>query len=67
MSTVTVQVIKTEADYQEALRRLRQLLNAPPDTPEGDEADVYSTQSGFPDFTGLPNSAFLSRIGEGGM
>ncbi len=42
MATVTVQVIKTEADYQEALRRLRQLLNAPQDTPEGDEADVLT-------------------------
>ncbi len=42
MATVTVQVIKTEADYQEALRRLRQLLDAPQDTPEGDEADVLT-------------------------
>ncbi|PSB08953.1 transcriptional regulator [filamentous cyanobacterium CCP1] len=35
--------IKTEADYQETLKAIEQLLNAAPNTPESDRLDVLST------------------------
>jgi len=34
--------IKTEDDYQKALRRLEVIFNAPPNTKEGDEAEILS-------------------------
>ncbi|MBV6641020.1 MAG: transcriptional regulator [Cyclobacteriaceae bacterium] len=33
-------IIKTEAEYQQALKRLDQLFDAPENTPEGDEAEL---------------------------
>lgn len=35
--------IKTEADYAAALARIDALMEAEPDTPEGDELDVLAT------------------------
>lgn len=37
-----VKMIKTEEDYQKALKRLESIFDAPIDTPEGDEAEVLS-------------------------
>jgi len=36
-------VIKTEADYESALARLEALLDAEPETPEGDEFELWAT------------------------
>jgi len=38
-----IRPIKTEADYQAALREIDRLLDAEPNTPEGDRLDVLST------------------------
>ena len=38
-----VKLIKTEADHAEALARLGQLMDAAPDTPEGDELKLLAT------------------------
>lgn len=35
-----IRVIKTEQDYQEALKRLEVVFDAPVDSPEGDEAEI---------------------------
>ncbi len=35
--------IKTETDYNAALKRIEMLMDAEPDTPEGDELDILST------------------------
>jgi HTH-type transcriptional regulator / antitoxin HigA len=35
--------IKTEADYQAALRRVDALMHAQPNTPEGDDLDLLTT------------------------
>lgn len=37
-----IKVIKTEADYREALRSLELLFDAPADSPEGDRAELLS-------------------------
>lgn len=37
-----LRLIKTEADYQEALNRLEELFDAQPGTEEGDELEVLS-------------------------
>lgn len=36
-------VLKTEAEYEAALARLDELLDAEPDTPEGDEFELWAT------------------------
>lgn len=38
-----IKPIKTEADYRVALREIEELMNAQPDTPEGDRLDVLTT------------------------
>lgn len=38
-----IKPIRTEADYEEALRRVEALWNAPAGSPEGDELDVLVT------------------------
>lgn len=38
-----IRPIRTEADYEAALRRIEGLMNAEVDTPEGDELDVLAT------------------------
>ncbi len=35
-----IKPIKTEADYQKALKRLNEIFDAPVGTPESDEADI---------------------------
>ena len=37
-----IRVIKTEEDYQKALKRLEEIFHSPMDTVEGDEAEVLS-------------------------
>ena len=37
-----IKVIKTEQDYEQALRRLEEIFEAPVDSPEGDEAELLS-------------------------
>lgn len=37
-----IKVIKTELDYQQALKRLEVIFDAPIDSPEGDEAEILS-------------------------
>lgn len=39
---MNIKPIKTEKDYQEALKRLEMIFDAAPDTTEGDEADILS-------------------------
>ncbi|MDH4130106.1 MAG: helix-turn-helix domain-containing protein [Spirochaetota bacterium] len=44
MSTVTINPIKSEKDYQEALDKIYNLMNTvEPNTPEGDELDILVT------------------------
>lgn len=42
MTVVTVRVINTHQDYEEALSRLDQIFFAEPGTPEGDEAKLLT-------------------------
>lgn len=35
-------IIKTETEYRQALQRIDQLIDAGPDTPEGDELQLWS-------------------------
>lgn len=37
---MNIKVIKTEEEYNQALKRLETIFDAPEDTPEGDEADI---------------------------
>ena len=39
---MNIKPIKTEKDYQEALRRLEEIFDAPVDSQESDEADVLA-------------------------
>lgn len=39
---MNIKVIKTEEDYQHALKRLEVIFDAPIDSPEGDEAEILS-------------------------
>jgi HTH-type transcriptional regulator/antitoxin HigA len=38
-----IKPIKTEADYEAALKEIDHLMDAKPDTPEGDRLDVLTT------------------------
>ena len=38
-----IKPIKTEADYETALNEIDRLMDAKPDTPEGDRLDVLTT------------------------
>ena len=40
---MNIRPIKTDADYQAALHRIDTLLDAQPNTPEGDELDILTT------------------------
>jgi HTH-type transcriptional regulator/antitoxin HigA len=40
---ITIRPIKSEADYRWSLERIAGLMDAEPDTPEGDELDVLAT------------------------
>lgn len=37
---MTIKAIKTEKDYQKALSRIDELMDAEPNTPEGDELEL---------------------------
>lgn len=37
-----IKVIKTEEDYQKALKQMENLFDAPVNTPEGDEAEILA-------------------------
>jgi HTH-type transcriptional regulator/antitoxin HigA len=37
-----IKVIKTEEDYNQALKRIEQIFHAPVDSPEGDEAELLT-------------------------
>lgn len=37
-----IKILKTEEDYQKALKRLEVIFDAPVDTPEGDEAEILT-------------------------
>ncbi|MGM0573600.1 MAG: helix-turn-helix domain-containing protein, partial [Bacteroidota bacterium] len=39
---MNIKVLKTEEDYQQALKRLEEIFDAPVDSPEGDEAEILS-------------------------
>jgi HTH-type transcriptional regulator / antitoxin HigA len=39
---MNIKPIKTERDYERALQRLEIIFDAPPDTSEGDEAEILS-------------------------
>src|ERR1700747_2624470 len=38
-----IRPIRTEEDHEKAVVRIRELINAAPDTPEGDELDILAT------------------------
>ena len=40
---MNIKPIKTEEDYQRALKRIDKLWDAKPDTPEGDEEEIFFT------------------------
>ena len=40
--TMNIKAIKTEEDYNQALRRLEEIFHAPIDTKEADEAEILS-------------------------
>ena len=41
--TLAIKPVRTEADYERALKDIEALIDAPPGTPEGDELDVLAT------------------------
>jgi HTH-type transcriptional regulator / antitoxin HigA len=43
MNTALIRPIKTEADYQAALKRAGTLMSSKPNTPEADELEVLAT------------------------
>ena len=61
-----LKVLKTETDYEAALARLDELLDAEPDTPEGDEFELWATlisayeEEAFP--IGLPDPIAAIRF-----
>ena len=42
MTTFSLKIIKTEAEYEAALERLEVIFDAKRDTPEGDELDLLT-------------------------
>lgn len=40
---MTIKVIETEEDYQKTLSRIDELMDAEPNTPEGDELELLVT------------------------
>jgi len=66
-------VIKTEADYEAALARLEELLDAEPDTSEGDEFELWATlisayeEDAFPIDLPDPVAAIRFRMEQAGL
>ena len=65
---MNIRPVKTEADYETALRRIAELMDAAPNSPEGDELDVLATlvefyeSRHFPIETANPVDAILFRM-----
>lgn len=65
---MNIRPVKTEADYETALKRIAELMNAAPNSPEGDELDVLATlvefyeSRHFPIETADPVEAILFRM-----
>ena len=63
-----IRPIRTEADHEAALARIEELMDARPDTPEGDELDVLATlvdhyeERRFPIGLPTPIDAILFRM-----
>jgi HTH-type transcriptional regulator/antitoxin HigA len=70
---VDIRPIKTEQDYERALARTEDLMDAEPNTPEGDELDVLTTlieayeDRHFPIDTPDPVEAILFRVEQMGL
>jgi HTH-type transcriptional regulator / antitoxin HigA len=68
-----IRPIKTRRDYQRALARVAELMDAKPGTPEGDELDVLATlveayeDKHFPIDTPDPVEAILFRMEQMGL
>lgn len=68
-----IQPIKSEQDYQQALARIDELMDAEPDTPEGDELEVLATlvetyeDKHFPIESPDPIEAILFRMEQMGL
>lgn len=68
-----IRPIRTEQDYERGLARVEQLMDAEPDTPEGDELDVLATlieafeDKHFPVDTPDPVEAILFRMEQMGL
>lgn len=68
-----IRAIKTEQDYERALARIEGLMDAEPNTPEGDELDVLTTlieayeDRHFPIDTPDPVEAILFRVEQMGL
>ena len=68
-----IRAIKTEQDYERALARIERLMDAEPNTPEGDELDVLTTlieayeDRHFPIDTPDPVEAILFRVEQMGL
>lgn len=43
IGSIDIKPIKTESDYQAAIREIERLMDAMPDTPEGDRLDIMTT------------------------
>lgn len=68
-----IKAIKTEDDYNEALKRLEEIFHAPIDSKEGDEAEVLSIliekyeEENYPIDAPDPIEAILFRMEQMGM
>lgn len=66
-------IIKTEAEYEQALARLDGIFDAEPDTPEGDEAELLTAliemyeEKVYPMSMPSPLEAIKFRMGQSGM
>lgn len=70
---MNIRPIKTEADYRDTLTEIERLMNAQPDTPEGDRLDVLVTlveayeRAHFPMDLPTPIEAIKFRMEQQGL
>ena len=70
---MTIRVPKTRADYRKAIRRVAELMDAAPGTPEGDELEVWGRlvddyeRAHFPVDAPDPVAAILFRMEQQGL
>ncbi len=70
---MNIKPIKSETDYEAALERVAELMDAKANTPEGDELDVLTTlieayeSKHFPINTPDPIEAILFRMDQNGL